>query len=65
MARSGFDPTGWFVSTAMSLLLGAVALAVAIAIIQYYLAWIIGAALVLGLGFVLVQLGLWWWRRPW
>ncbi|MCX6398317.1 MAG: hypothetical protein NTX33_00095 [Propionibacteriales bacterium] len=61
----GFDPTSWFVGVAMSLLYGAIALAAAIAIIQYYLLWIIGIALVLGIGFLLIRLGLWWWRRPW
>lgn len=60
-----FDPTSWFVNVAMSLFYGAVALALAIAIIQYYIYWIIGITLAVILLGLVVRLAMWWWGRPW
>jgi len=60
-----FDPVGWFASAAMTLLFGAVALAVAVHLIQGVWPWLLGIlALGAGIG-LLVQLVLDWRRRRW
>lgn len=61
-----FDPLGWFLSTCIAVLIGAVALSVAIHLIAAIWVWLalgIGLVVILGTGAQLVA----WWRRrqPW
>lgn len=58
-----FDPIGWFVSAALAILTGVIALAIAIHLLQSIWTWLM---IVFGLTVgvvVLVQVALWWHRR--
>lgn len=60
------DPLGWFFSACCTLLLGVLALTLAVHLLQVIWVWLVtGIGIVVGLA-VLIQLLLWWHgRRPW
>lgn len=61
-----FDPLGWLVSTCFTLLASAVAMVIAVDLIESIWAWLvtgIGVAVFIA---ALVSIGVWWQRRrPW
>lgn len=61
-----FDPVGWFVAACFSVLAGAVALVVAVHLVQAVWVWLVclvGSALLLA--FVVALFVAWQRRRPW
>lgn len=61
-----FDPLGWFMSACVTVLFGAIALAVAVHLIQAIWVWLLLLAGIVAALAVAGSLALWWQRRrPW
>lgn len=58
-----FDPLGWFVSACFVVLVGAIALTVAVHLVRAIWLWLVVGAIVVVLAGVALQLLSWWRRR--